>query len=70
MAARVPAVRRRNLGYSLARAAHEGAKDKSKNLEDRLQLLARQDAGRPAPAPAPADPAAARQTRSGSTGPS
>jgi CRISPR system Cascade subunit CasB len=31
---------RHNLGYSLARAAHEG----TKNLEGRLQLLARQDA--------------------------
>lgn len=41
--ARVSAVRRRNLGYSLAQAAHKGAKDKSKNLEDRLELLARQD---------------------------
>jgi CRISPR system Cascade subunit CasB len=31
---------RQNLGYSLARAAHEGVR----NLEGRLQLLARQDA--------------------------
>ncbi len=32
---------RHNLGYSLARAVHEGSNEK--NLEDRLQLLARQD---------------------------
>lgn len=37
------AVRRRNLGYSLAQAAQRGAKDNSNNLEDRLGLLARQD---------------------------
>jgi CRISPR system Cascade subunit CasB len=33
--------RRHNLGYSLAQAVHKGANDKS--LEDRLQLLARQN---------------------------
>jgi CRISPR system Cascade subunit CasB len=41
--ARESPVRRRNLGYSLAQAAHQGARDKSKNLEDRLELLCRQD---------------------------
>jgi len=37
-----PARSRNNLGYSLARAIHAGGNAKS--LEDRLQLLARQDA--------------------------
>jgi CRISPR system Cascade subunit CasB len=37
------ATRRRNLGYSLAQAAHKGSDDKSENLANRLELLARQD---------------------------
>lgn len=35
--------RRRNLGYSLALAADKRPRDRRKSLEDRLELLARQD---------------------------